>query len=213
MYKLCSNDFAFYEMLGQAPALPIIKAALKEGSYLVAEKDVFTLITARSPLRTSTGQQLHIDARMPGTPYAMNMIALWMLDDFTIESGATRLVPGSHRRSTFPEDGVAYPDEVSICAPAGSVLIYNGATWHGGGPKASDASRWACLFTYGRWFLKPSFDLTQNMPRSIYEQLDDDMKDLMGYKVTPPKDEFTRISTRSEAFIVPSDYALPLRIN
>jgi ectoine hydroxylase-related dioxygenase (phytanoyl-CoA dioxygenase family) len=210
VYNLHNKDMAFYEMLGHPSVLPIIKASLQEGSYQNSEKVIFTLSTARSPLRTRTGQQLHVDARMPGTPYAMNMIALWMLEDFTIESGATRLVPGSHRRPSFPMNGVSYPDEVSVCAPAGSVLVYNGATWHGGGPKTTDASRWACLFTYARWFLKPSFDFNQNMPKSIYEQLNNEMKDLLGYKVNPPKDEFTRISSRSETFEAPNDYQLPI---
>ncbi len=209
VYNLHNKDLAFFDLLGHSQVLPIIKAILQEGSYENSGPVIHTLSTARSPFATAKAQQLHTDSRMPGTPYATNAIAMWLLDDFTIENGATRLVPGSHRRPFFPENDVSYPDEVSVVAPAGSVLIFNASVWHGGGVKVTDTDRWACVFTYGRWYLKPSFDFNRNMPSHIYKELNDEMRELLGYKVCPPIDEFTRGSTRSEEFETPENYDLP----
>ena len=142
--------------------------------------------------------------------YIENLGYLWMIDDFTIENGATRIVPGSHTRPFFPENGKSYTDEISMTAPAGSVLLYNGALWHGGGPKQSDKDRWACIFSYARWYLKPSFDFNRNMPYDIFDKLSDECRELFGYKVNPPIDEFTRLSTRSEVFESPKQYNLPI---
>ena len=72
---------------------------------------------------------------MPGDYYICN--SGWLLDDFTEETGATRIVPGSHRSGKRPqdvlEDAVAtQPDEIQVIAPAGSVLVFNSHLWHGG---------------------------------------------------------------------------------
>lgn len=63
--------------------------------------------------------------------------SVWMLDDFTPENGATRVVPGTHRLATMPRDLVEdpsapHPDQVLALGNAGSVLVFNAHTWHGG---------------------------------------------------------------------------------
>ena len=61
--------------------------------------------------------------------------SMWMLDDFTPNNGATRVVPGSHLEfrdvGEKVEDLLAsHPEQVLLCAPAGSVRIFNGSVWH-----------------------------------------------------------------------------------
>jgi ectoine hydroxylase-related dioxygenase (phytanoyl-CoA dioxygenase family) len=83
-------------------------------------------------------QALHADwsgATPPGQFYVCNSI--WLLDDFTLENGATRVVPGSHNLGKTPRDemsdpSAAHPRERVLVAPAGTVVIFNSHTWHGG---------------------------------------------------------------------------------
>jgi phytanoyl-CoA dioxygenase PhyH len=85
------------------------------------------------------GQQgLHADwtARAKGEPFRI-VTAIWLLDDFTSENGATRLVPGTHRPLTQPAKSFADPasrhhDQRITVGPAGSVLLFNGHLWHSG---------------------------------------------------------------------------------
>lgn len=63
--------------------------------------------------------------------------SIWLLDDFTRENGATRVVPSTHLHAKLPQDVLedpmkSHPDEVLIEAPAGSVVVFNSHTWHGG---------------------------------------------------------------------------------
>ena len=109
----------------------------------------------------------------------------------------------------YAENGKKYPDELFLCAPKGSVIIFNGGLWHGSGTNMTDQTRWAIVYSYARWFFKPSFDFNKNMPSEIYRQMNDRQKELLGYKYNPPQDEFMRISARSEAFEDPIDYCLP----
>lgn len=83
-------------------------------------------------------QKLHADwheAVPPGQYTVCNSI--WLLDDFSRENGATRLVPGSHLLGSLPQEVLQdpwapHPRELLIEAPAGSVVIFNSHTWHGG---------------------------------------------------------------------------------
>jgi len=76
----------------------------------------------------------------------MVMTAIWMLDDFTIENGATRVVPGSHVVTTPLAKALAqplahHPREIVITGRAGSVLIFNGHLWHSGRKNESRGPR------------------------------------------------------------------------
>jgi len=102
------------------------------------------------------GQPLHVD--MGAIPdergyWACNTV--WMLDDFTDENGATRMVPGSHRWKQRPQDVLAdplarHPDEILLTGRAGSVAIMNAHLWHGGTANRTSAPRLAMHAFYCR---------------------------------------------------------------
>jgi ectoine hydroxylase-related dioxygenase (phytanoyl-CoA dioxygenase family) len=108
----------------------------------------------RDPLPGFGQQGLHADwmPLVPGEPFRV-ATAIWLLDEFTAKNGATRLVPGTHRRPGPPKSVAAphshHPDELIIAAPAGSVLVFNGHLWHSGTRNASGGSRRAlqCVYT------------------------------------------------------------------
>lgn len=95
-------------------------------------------MNGREPLPGYGQQGLHADwtSRAKGEPYRI-VTAIWLLDDFTSENGATRVVPGTHRLLTQPPKSLADPasrhqEQIIIVAPAGSVLLFNGHLWHSG---------------------------------------------------------------------------------
>lgn len=64
---------------------------------------------------------------------------IWALTEFTEESGATRVVPDSHRT---PDDRkYTFDESVPAEMPRGSVVVYLGSTVHGGGENRSDEVR------------------------------------------------------------------------
>ena len=95
-----------------------------------------------------------------------------------------------------------------IKAKQGSVIIFNANLWHGGSEKKNDSSRWAVLLGYARWFIKPSFDYMKNTPKKIFKKLTNEQKSLLGFDLIPPKDEFTRMTRRSNYYEIPENYKL-----
>lgn len=209
VYNLHNKDYRFFQIFEARPVLTVLDYALKRGSYQDAEPYCLLNISARNPRPGNPGQQLHLDSNLPGGAFPLIMVALWMLDDFTIGNGATRLYPGSHKFTTYAEDGKTYPEEISVTGSAGSVLIYNGSLWHGGGAKTDPGTCWAVVLGYGRWFIKPSFDFPSNTPAEIWERMTPAQRDLLGFRARPPADEFTRIRRRSTDAEPPSPYRLP----
>lgn len=209
VYNIHNKDSAFLAFIDRLPVFDVVDKFLRQGSYRNADPVILRQNTARTPLRDKPKQQLHIDSRLPGCPYPLMAVVAWILDDFTEENGATRVVPGSHRWTDYPEDGVVHPEEIMVCGRQGSAIIMDGGLWHGSGANRTDGTRWCMLSTYVRWFFKPAFDFNRNMPRDFYASMTERQRQVMGYDCNPPMDEFTRISARSDAPDVPQPYSLP----
>jgi len=209
VYNLHNKDLSFFELFEHKEVLKILDFMLLEGSYNDSEPYYLYNNSARCPLLGSPGQQLHSDSRLPGINYCIVANVIWALDDFTLDNGSTRIVPGSHKTKDFAEDGKMYEEEIRVNLKKGSALIFDANLWHGGGANIDGTSRWALTLGYARWFIKPAFDYMQNTPIEIYKQLSRERKKLVGYDLTPPKDEFTRMRSRAPAPETPQNYSLP----
>jgi len=108
----------------------------------------------RDPLPGYGQQGLHADwvPRSSEEPsYVVTIIG--MLDEFTSDNGATRVVPGTHcLKNTVPkkmaDPASRHPEQIIVTAPAGSVLIFNGHLWHSGTRNLSRGSRRALQPVY-----------------------------------------------------------------
>ena len=92
----------------------------------------------RAALPGSGLQPLHVDWHEAVPPDEYQVCnSIWLLDDFSAANGATRVVPGSQRSGRLPQEALAdpkavHPEQEILTAPAGSVVIFNSHTWHGG---------------------------------------------------------------------------------
>lgn len=209
VYNLHNKHIDWFKLFEHGAVLPLLDGLLKEGSYGKEEPYYLYDNSARCPLKGHPGQQLHSDSNLPGVNYCIIANVLWALDEFTLDNGATRVVPGSHRIRQFAEDGVRHPSEIRITAPQGSAIIFNANLWHGGAENNTDNTRWAVALGYARWFVKPSFDYMYNTPDSIYSLMTLNQKKLLGFNLLPPHDEFKRLRRRTDNPERPHDYRLP----
>jgi ectoine hydroxylase-related dioxygenase (phytanoyl-CoA dioxygenase family) len=103
-------------------------------------------LNSRAALPGAGLQALHAEGGPAGLgPYQV-CNSIWLLDDFTEENGATRVVPGSHRQTVSVRDAVPdplapHPDQVTLTAPAGTVIVFNSHLWHGGTRNNTDRTR------------------------------------------------------------------------
>ena len=109
---------------------------------------------------------------------------MWALDDFTEANGATRVVPGSHRGAGARPDRTT--PTVAVERSAGSVMIYLGSLWHGGGANCTDCARLGVAIEYAASWLRPQETQLLAVPPEIVGDLPERLQELLGYNIYPP---------------------------
>jgi ectoine hydroxylase-related dioxygenase (phytanoyl-CoA dioxygenase family) len=102
-------------------------------------------LVARTLRPQTPAQELHVDVRRDSADWPL-LGFLLMVDAFRPENGATRFVPGSQQWLHAPEDTLFdtrtdHEDQELACGSAGSIVVFNGSTWHGHTAKTSDQPR------------------------------------------------------------------------
>jgi ectoine hydroxylase-related dioxygenase (phytanoyl-CoA dioxygenase family) len=117
-------------------------------------------------------------------PLAIN--ALFALDDFTVETGATFVLPASHHRPEFPSDDYVRRHERPLEAPAGTFLVLDAMLFHRAGRNVSDRPRRAVNHLIGRPFLGQQFDFAALLGEHYAN--DDLLARYLGYRWRPQPD-------------------------
>ena len=125
-------------------------------------------------------QDIWLGAEHPGE---MMLNAMWALDDFTHENGATLVWPGTHRRRDvmIPET-----DGVAAVMPAGSLCLFLGSTIHNGGPNWSDRPRRGLVMSYCLGWLKPCENPWLSYPPEVASTFAPELARLIGYRQDCP---------------------------
>ena len=129
-----------------------------------------------------TAQPLHRDTgfypiQNPAPP--LLLATMWAISDFTIENGATCLVPGSRH---WEDARDPKPEETVVAEmPAGSVLLYIGSTIHGGGANRSDAARFGLALHYALGWLRQEENQYLAVPIDAARALPKQVQELLGY--------------------------------
>ena len=104
-------------------------------------------------------------------PHIANMN--WPLTDYTRDDGALAYVPGSHREGRLPEPDEALPRAIPVEAPRGSLVMFNGALWHGAYRKKTPGLRLTMLGQHCRPYMLPFQDFKGRIPNESFEHSED----------------------------------------
>lgn len=139
--------------------------------------------TAMSPQPGVDPQGLHRDdghypLARPRPPFIAN--SLIALDDFTQANGATRIAPGSHKRT---EDIKPNTDVIFAEMPAGSLLVFDGALWHaGGGNRTKDQRRRSINLNFNLSWLRQQENQYVGIPRTEWLKMPERLQRLLGFQ-------------------------------
>lgn len=156
-------------------------------------------------------QPIHRDRWAWGTHLAHvepQFNTIWAITDFTAENGATQLLPGSAK---WPDDAKIDPTQITQAEmKAGSVLIYSGSVFHGGGANRSDGDRIGINITYTLGWLRQEENQYLTCPPELAKTLPRELQALAGYAMGQyALGYFTPPGAPGEApEVVPPEYAL-----
>jgi ectoine hydroxylase-related dioxygenase (phytanoyl-CoA dioxygenase family) len=151
-------------------------------------------------------QPLHADmGALPDEKGYWVANTVWMLDDFTEENGAIRMIPGSHRWGKLPQNVLVdpqapHPAERLITGRAGTVVVMNAHIWHGGTANRTAKPRCAMHAFYARWD-KPQQQYQKRLLRpEVQEGLTPAVRRLLALD-DPLNDELSSSVERTSGFL------------
>jgi hypothetical protein len=133
---------------------------------IVGPRFVLSSFHGRTLSAKSGAQKLHVDIDVHAPPWQLVGFIL-MIDPFCAENGATRFVPRSANLSCEPAD----IDVEHACGPAGSLIAFNGSTWHGHGANGTNFPRRSLQGAVVRWGTPPAIDFAASLDRASLSRL------------------------------------------
>ena len=160
----------------------VFESVFVEPQVLAATRQVLgdfrvNSLNFRAALPGEGHQNLHSDWGEPVAGDDFRICnSIWLLDDFTQDNGATRVVPGSHRWGRAPADDLAdpadaHPDEQLLLGPAGTVVIFNAHLWHGGTQNRTRTPRRGMTMSYCRLGEPQQVDQAAYVRKAVYDRL------------------------------------------
>ncbi len=179
VYNLLARG-ALYE------AIPVHEDVL---SLVEGVLDRGCLVSSLSSIAIGPGeraQPVHADDMLiplprPHVPIVCN--TMWAITDFTADNGATLVLPGSHLSPECPELGKEYEGLVPAEMKKGSVLVFNGSIWHGGGPNRTGARRVGIAMNYCAGWIRQQENQQLGIPREIARRFSPRLRKLVGYGI------------------------------
>jgi ectoine hydroxylase-related dioxygenase (phytanoyl-CoA dioxygenase family) len=178
VYNLLVHGATFEKIPVHPNVLPVVEAVLDPG----------LLISSLSSIAIGPDEQaqpIHADDQLipltrPHVPIICN--TMWAITDFTEENGATRLIPGSHLRDE-PPNPLEHYETIAAEMRKGSVLVWVGSLWHGGGANQTDTRRVGIAMNYCAGYIRQQENQQLGIPPALVKTFPRRLQELIGYSV------------------------------
>jgi ectoine hydroxylase-related dioxygenase (phytanoyl-CoA dioxygenase family) len=177
IYNLLAHGTLYRRIPVHERILPIIEGVLDQGC----------LVSSLSSIDIGpdeAAQPLHADDQLIPLPKPHVSIicnTMWALTDFTADNGATRLVPGSHRADRSPLPFGEPVEAIAAEMVAGSVLVFDGSIWHGGGANRTSEYRLGLAMNYCAGWLRQQENQQLGIPLEIARGFSPRLRKLVGF--------------------------------
>jgi len=197
--NLVDKDDVFQRVIAAPELLALVR-------HVIGPDFKLSSLNCRTALPGCAPQPLHAD--MGGVAdergaWVCNII--WMLDAYTPDNGPVRVVPGSHRWRRLPAGDLpdlrgTHPAEIAVTAPAGSVVVMNAHTWHGGLDNRTQGHRTALHAFYCRRD-KPQQQYQKKLLRAnVQASLSPELRELLALD-DPRNDELANSNLPRSGFL------------
>ena len=170
---------ALYQQLPIHPrTLPVVEKVLDAGCLVSSLSSIAILPGERR-------QPVHADDQLiplPKPHVAIVCNTMWAITDFTDANGATRIMPGTHKLDRSPGYGEKF-ETVPAEMRRGSVMIYHGSLWHGGGANHTDQRRIGIAMNYCAGYIRQQENQQLGIPVDIVRGFPRRLQEMVGYGI------------------------------
>jgi ectoine hydroxylase-related dioxygenase (phytanoyl-CoA dioxygenase family) len=182
-YNLVGRDALFRDLATHPVAMELTR-------HVLGKRCLLSNLSANVTAPGSGAMDMHADQRgihrpWPAWPCGLNIG--WALDDFTVENGATCVVPRSHLRNEPPLAGYDGDDVLSLTCSAGSLFAIESRLWHRTGANTTrDQHRAAVFAYYVRPFLRTNWNWHRHLSVDEIRTYGSELQQMLGYEADLP---------------------------
>jgi hypothetical protein len=132
-------------------------------------------------------QNIHRDIRSYTGDYKVMIQLMVILDDFTLENGATYFLSGSHKNEARPDNDFFFKNADRAVVKKGSIIAFDSNLWHATGKNLTDKPRRTLTMAFTRPFFKPQLDYPRFLGYDWGDSLDNNLRQVLGYKSRIPQ--------------------------
>jgi len=173
-------DEAFLRLAAHVDVLALCRELLGDYFILMQQNGVINPAEG-GHAQVSYHRDLPYQHFVSSRPLAIS--ALFCIDPFRPETGATTVIPASHRMEAFPSNEVAAELDTAVTAEPGSFIVFDSMLFHRAGENRSGRPRRAVNHV----FSTPIIAQQISLPNALQGRYADDpaLARLLGYGVSP----------------------------
>jgi ectoine hydroxylase-related dioxygenase (phytanoyl-CoA dioxygenase family) len=178
VYNLLARRDIWWQVPVHPAVLPVVEGVLDAGC----------LVSSLSSINIGPGetaQPIHADDQLIPLPKphpATVCNTMWALTDFTEDNGATRVISGTHLADDSPVFGDPYESEPAVMR-RGSVLVWHGSLWHGGGANNTGERRIGVAMNYCAGYIRQQENQQLGVPLDMVARMPGRLRELVGYSI------------------------------
>ena len=195
MHDLINRDVNYGRLLEDPRLQQLIAPHL--GEYWIMYAATSSSIP---PYGKNYASRLHVDCPRFQPGYIFNIGVIWVLDDYTSENGALKILPGSQHSYATPDLELFENNSTQVICEASTLIIFNAKTYHRTCDNSTDVWNHSMTLNACRSFMKQRMDWVRFVPNEISSQLNAQARRLIGFD--------TRLPCSLDEFFVPDDQRL-----
>jgi ectoine hydroxylase-related dioxygenase (phytanoyl-CoA dioxygenase family) len=202
---------------------PVFQEALMNPTVLAMAKYLCGNSVVLSDLLCIVKQQddtlthpLHADQHgtpPPLPPYAQVCNVTWTLTDYKKGNGPVAIVPKSHLKGRYPtiKEGNFLREDapvkaIPIEAPAGSLIVWHGTTWHGSYPRENAGLRMNIIMVFTRVYMKQIRDFRSTIPKEFLDRHPVEFAHLIGANSMYPFEDGKPAAKEDNAYMMAAGF-------
>ena len=132
-------------------------------------------------------QNIHRDIRSFTGNFKLMIQMMVVLDDFTMENGATYFLSGSHKSDIKPEEEYFFETAERAIVKKGSIILFDSNLWHAAGKNYTNGQRRVLTMAFTRPFFKQQMDYPRLLGYDFGNEISEDLKQILGYNSRLPE--------------------------
>lgn len=197
---MLKQDPLFLEFLEIPELLSVVDRVVGETSILHLQNGLILPPEAGPGTPALFQFRFHRDFPRLLNGYVASVNAMFAIDEFTRENGATMVVTGSQQKEPPGDVNSFIEHAVPVECPAGSMIVFDSTLWHAAGQNRSGRDRLAINHQFTRSFIKQQIDYVRALGSDVVLAQKPRTQQLLGW--------YTRVVTSLDEYYKPEEERL-----